>query len=57
MYIDAKDSSRSISLNQARVIVRKLVAGFQAAGLSKGDCVCLHSFNDVGPRIPVLLLL
>ncbi|TVY53801.1 Acyl-CoA ligase azaF [Lachnellula cervina] len=47
MYIDAKDSSRSISLNQARVIVRKLVAGFQAAGLSKGDCVCLHSFNDI----------
>ncbi|TVY85924.1 Acyl-CoA ligase, partial [Lachnellula willkommii] len=54
IYIDAKDPSRSISLNQARVIVRKLVAGLQAAGLSKGDCVCLHSFNDI--NYPMLFL-
>lgn len=47
IYIDAKDVSRSISSNQARVLIRKLVAGFHAAGLKKGDCVCLHSFNDV----------
>ncbi|XMA20557.1 hypothetical protein WAI453_013348 [Rhynchosporium graminicola] len=37
IYIDAKDSSRSISSNQARVLIRKLVAGFHAAGLKKGD--------------------
>ena len=48
IYIDAKDPSRSVSSNQARVLIRKLVAGLQAAGLKKGDCVCLHSFNDVG---------
>ncbi|CZS94648.1 related to 4-coumarate--CoA ligase [Rhynchosporium graminicola] len=54
IYIDAKDSSRSISSNQARVLIRKLVAGFHAAGLKKGDCVCLHSFNDV--YYPILFL-
>jgi hypothetical protein len=47
IYIDAKDTSRFLSSNQARVIIRKLVAGFQAVGLKKGDCVCIHSFNDV----------
>ncbi|CAD6441605.1 6a52cfbf-8984-433f-9ed1-2d116ac6e905 [Sclerotinia trifoliorum] len=47
IYIDANDPSRSISPKQARLIIRKLVAGFHAAGLEKGDCVCLHSFNDI----------
>ncbi|KAG4429423.1 hypothetical protein IFR05_015097 [Cadophora sp. M221] len=54
IYIDAKDASRSISSNQARVLIRKLVAGFHAAGLKKGDCVCLHSFNDI--YYPILFL-
>lgn len=30
--------------------MRKLIAGFKAEGLESGDCVCVHSFNDVGPR-------
>src|SRR5277367_4233246 len=47
IYIDAVNPSRSISSRQARSIIRKLVAGFHAAGLRKGDCVCLHSFNDI----------
>lgn len=47
MYIDARNTERSISNNQAKAIVRKLVAGFHAAGLKRGDCVVLHSFNDV----------
>ncbi|KAL2065067.1 hypothetical protein VTL71DRAFT_4207 [Oculimacula yallundae] len=54
IYIDAKDPSRSISSNQARLLIRKLVAGFHAAGLKKGDCVCLHSFNDI--YYPILFL-
>lgn len=29
------------------MIIRKLVAGFRAAGLKEGDCVCISSFNDV----------
>lgn len=48
IYIDALNpTSNSISARQARTLVRKLVAGFRAIGLEKGDCVCLHSFNDI----------
>jgi len=32
-------------------MIRQLVAGLHAAGLKKGDCVCLHSFNDVGKNL------
>lgn len=51
IYVDAANPSRSISCRQAKSIIRKMVAGFHAAGLKKGDCVLLHSFNDV--RFPV----
>ncbi|RAL63247.1 hypothetical protein DID88_004325 [Monilinia fructigena] len=54
IYIDARDPSRSISANQARTITRKLVSGLHAAGLKRGDCVCLHSFNDI--YYPMLFL-
>ncbi|KAL2399759.1 Phenylacetyl-CoA ligase epaB [Exophiala dermatitidis] len=47
VYLDALDPSRSISSRQARGIIRKLIAGFRAAGVAKGDCVCIHSFNDI----------
>ena len=47
IYIDAVNPTRTISSRQGRVLVRKLVAGLRAAGLQKGDCVCVHSFNDV----------
>ncbi|KAK6369655.1 uncharacterized protein PV06_10678 [Exophiala oligosperma] len=47
VYIDAADPSRSISFSQAKVFVRKLVAGLKAAGLKNGDCVCVSSFNDI----------
>ncbi|KAG9235762.1 4-coumarate-CoA ligase-like protein [Amylocarpus encephaloides] len=47
LYIDAKNPTRSLSLNQMRTTVRQLVAGLQAAGMKKGDCVCIHSFNDI----------
>ncbi|KAJ5654696.1 hypothetical protein N7490_001699 [Penicillium lividum] len=54
IYIDAKNPSRSISCNQARTTIRKLVAGLHAAGLRKGDCVLIHSFNDINYSILVL---
>ncbi|PYH28470.1 acyl--CoA ligase [Aspergillus neoniger CBS 115656] len=54
VYIDASDTSRSISWRQARILVRQLAAGFKAAGLKDGDCVCLHSFNDIYYSILVL---
>ena len=47
IYIDPDDPGRSITASEARTTVRKLIAGFKAAGLQRGDCVCLHAFNDV----------
>ncbi|KAK7529421.1 hypothetical protein IWX49DRAFT_586224 [Phyllosticta citricarpa] len=47
VYIDAANKSRSYTARQAREVIEKLCAGFKAAGLKKGDVVCLHSFNDV----------
>lgn len=47
IYIDAYNPSRSISRNQARLIIRQLVAGFHAVGLKNGDCVAVNAFNDV----------
>lgn len=47
MYVDVHDPARSISYNQARRLVRQLVAGMKAWGIQRGDCVVIHSFNDV----------
>lgn len=54
VFIDAVHPERSLSLNQARIVIRKLVAGLKHAGLQRGDCVCVHSFNDI--YYPVLFL-
>ena len=47
VYHDIDNPTRTLSYNQGRTIVRKLVAGFRAAGLKKGDCFSITSFNDV----------
>ena len=47
IYIDTEDPTRSLSAAKARTTVTKLIAGFKAVGLKKGDCVCVHAFNDV----------
>lgn len=47
LYIDGSSPKRCLSARQTRTLVRKLVAGFNAHGLQKGDCVCVVSFNDV----------
>ncbi|KAJ5897209.1 hypothetical protein N7504_007497 [Penicillium tannophilum] len=57
IYIDAKNPSRSISCNQARSKIRKLIAGLRAAGFRKGDCVLIHSFNDINYSILVLAII
>ncbi|KAF1992457.1 amp dependent CoA ligase [Aulographum hederae CBS 113979] len=54
VLIDAADPSRSISANQARDYIRKLIAGFRKAGLQPGDCVLIHSMNDI--FYPLLVL-
>ena len=48
ILVDAYDTSRSISRKTARKTVQALIAGLQANGLERGDCVCIHAFNDVG---------
>ena len=47
IYIDPLRPKRSFSASEARISVRKLIAGFKANGLQPGDCVCVHAFNDV----------
>lgn len=47
IFIDAEEPKRTISAEDARSTIRKLIAGLKVAGLNKGDCVCLHSFNNV----------
>ncbi|BCS29575.1 acyl--CoA ligase [Aspergillus puulaauensis] len=54
VYIDVANPSRSISLNQARTIVRQLIAGLRKWGVKEGDCVAIHSFNDIS--YPMLVL-
>ncbi|KAJ5697123.1 AMP-dependent synthetase/ligase [Penicillium malachiteum] len=57
LYIDVHTPSRSISCNQARPIIRRLIAGFRAAGLQSGDCVLIHSFNDINYSMLVLAII
>lgn len=53
IYIDAGDPSRYYSHRTAEIAIRKIINGLKANGLREGDCVCLHSFNDVrGPNLP-----
>ncbi|KAH6675739.1 hypothetical protein B0J14DRAFT_371673 [Halenospora varia] len=47
LFINAHDEAESISYNQARSYVKKLIAGLKAKGLQPGNSVCLHSFNSV----------
>ncbi|KAJ5143403.1 uncharacterized protein N7515_002190 [Penicillium bovifimosum] len=57
IYVDVHNPSRSISCNQARKIVRQLIAGLRASGLQKGDCVLIHSFNDINYSMLVLAII
>ncbi|KAJ9603540.1 hypothetical protein H2200_011726 [Cladophialophora chaetospira] len=54
IFIDASNTSRSISHLQARKTIRQLIAGLHKAGVRKGDCVLIHSFNDI--YYPILFL-
>ncbi|KAL1611795.1 hypothetical protein SLS60_000015 [Paraconiothyrium brasiliense] len=46
--------STTISANQAKSLVRQLIAGFRKAGLKPGDAVLIHSFNSIFYPIIVL---
>lgn len=47
IYHDLNNPSRTISCRSGRSTVRKLIAGFRAAGVQPGNCVCITSFNDI----------
>ena len=47
VLMDAANLYRSISHSQARSMVRKFIAGLRHVGVKPGDCVCIHSFNDI----------
>ncbi|GAD92510.1 hypothetical protein PVAR5_1102 [Paecilomyces variotii No. 5] len=57
IYVDVHNPSRSISCSQARLIIRQLIAGFRAAGVQKGDCIAIHSFNDISYCMLVLAII
>ncbi|KAJ5121722.1 hypothetical protein N7476_005192 [Penicillium atrosanguineum] len=57
IFIDIRDQSRSISCNQARKLIRLLISGLRASGFRKGDCVLIHSFNDINYSILVLAII
>ncbi|KAK6836252.1 hypothetical protein PG987_006747 [Apiospora arundinis] len=46
LFIDAQVPERSLNASQARSLVRSLVSGFQAEGLSKGDRVLVSATNS-----------
>ncbi|KAL3455870.1 putative AMP-binding enzyme [Aspergillus heterothallicus] len=56
VYVDVANPSRSISSNQARTIIRQLIAGLRAWGVKEGDCVAIHSFNDIYYSMLVLAI-
>ncbi|KAF9891853.1 hypothetical protein FE257_003338 [Aspergillus nanangensis] len=56
VYVDVHNPSRSLSYNQAKKIIRQLIAGLQAWGVKQGDCVAIHSFNDIYYSMLVLAI-
>ncbi|KAJ9601993.1 hypothetical protein H2200_013552 [Cladophialophora chaetospira] len=47
IFIDGINPTNKISANQALQTVSRLVKGLKASGLEDGDCVCLHSLNNI----------
>lgn len=53
LYIDAECPHRSLDATQTRTLVRKLIAGFENAGIGTGDRVVVHMFNNVRGALTV----
>ncbi|KAK4995952.1 hypothetical protein LTR66_004346 [Elasticomyces elasticus] len=47
ILIDAINPARSLSAEQVRSTVKKLIAGFRAAGVRPGHTIDVHIFNDI----------
>ncbi|KAE8139066.1 hypothetical protein BDV38DRAFT_291781 [Aspergillus pseudotamarii] len=57
IYIDAHNPSRSLSWNQAQTIIRQLIKGLRNSGLQNGDCVAVHSLNNIYYSVVVLAVI
>lgn len=49
LFIDPQEPSRSLDATQFRFLVHSLIAGLRAHNLGRGDCVLLHTGNNVRP--------
>lgn len=47
LFIDAQDPSQSLNGVQLPLLVRTFIAGLKAHGVRKGDCVVVHTGNNV----------
>jgi acyl-CoA synthetase (AMP-forming)/AMP-acid ligase II len=54
LLIDAADPQRVLTGADAKRLIRQLIAGFRAAGVQQGDCIGIHSFNDI--LYPIIVL-
>ncbi|KAL4877060.1 hypothetical protein BJY04DRAFT_222382 [Aspergillus karnatakaensis] len=56
IYVDVANPTRSLSYTQAKKTIRQLIAGLRAWGVKEGDCVAIHSFNDIYYSMLVLAI-
>ncbi|KAK6206611.1 hypothetical protein LQW54_007563 [Pestalotiopsis sp. IQ-011] len=54
LYLNADDPRQSLSYDQALQYIRRLIAGLKAFGLTDGDTVLVHLFNNYA-YAPILL--
>ncbi|RDH39665.1 hypothetical protein BDQ94DRAFT_165353 [Aspergillus welwitschiae] len=47
LFIDPQEPCQSLNATQFRFLVHTLIAGLKAHGLDRGDCILLHSGNNV----------
>ncbi|KAF3386878.1 putative acyl-coenzyme A synthetase [Penicillium rolfsii] len=57
IYVDTKDPTQTVSFNQARTIIRRLITGLRAAGVEVNDCVALHALNNLYYSLFVLAII
>ena len=57
MLIDPSNPSTYYSHSSAKKLIRQLIAGLHAAGLKRGDTVCIHSFNSITYPLIVLAII
>ncbi|KIW04485.1 uncharacterized protein PV09_04244 [Verruconis gallopava] len=57
VYRDPEDANHFFSHRMATAMIRRLIAGFRATGLKKGDTILVHSFNSIYYPIVILSII